>query len=313
VPAGALYDPGFVEFGATRDGLELRTFEMLLPGCGALTRRYFLYRPSAVPATSGAPLLVVLHDSGDSAEGVRALQAQQSFETLAEREGVLVIYANGGPGPSTGRFPNSGGWQTDPGANRALDDEAYLARILTDLRERRVIEGANEVYLVGYGGGGVMALEAAARHPERYSGVAALLPPRLSSLRPAPQQPGVRLSRVLFVTLASDRPDDDWPGKPLDFALLEDWALAVGLPLTDEGISERRDLRPSPRAIPLPGRKHDVQQFDFATPARRGAAVRILVVPRGDELSVGAGGSAAPLDAAVQAWEFLRDVGTRGP
>ena len=50
-----------------------------------------------------------------------------------------------------------------------------------------------------------------------------------------------------------------------------------------------------------------------AAPASRGAAVRILVVPRGDELSVGAGGSAAPLDAAVQAWEFLRDVGTPRP
>lgn len=313
VPPGALYDPGFVAFGAASQGLELRTFEMLVPGCRALTRRYFLYQPSAVPAASRAPLIIVLHDSGDSAEGLRALQSQQSFEALADRERLLVVYANAGPGPATGRFPNSGGWQTDPGANRALADEAYLARIWTDLRERQVIEGANDVYLVGYGGGGVMALEAAARHPELYDGVAALLPPRVSPLRPATHQPNARLSRVLFVTLKSERPDDDWPGKPLDVALLEDWALAVGLPLTDQGISERRGLRPPARAISLPGRTEEVQQFEFATPARRGAAVRILVVPRGDELGVGADGSAAPLDAAVQAWEFLHDIGAHSP
>jgi len=313
VPPGALHDPSFVEFNATGEGLDLATFEMQLPGCGALTRRYFLYRPRAVPTPSRAPVIVVLHDSGDSAEGVRALQSQRSFEELAERERLLVVYANAGPGPATSRFPNSGGWQTDPGANRALDDVAYLVRISTDLRERRVIEGGNDVYLVGYGGGGVMALEAAARNPELYSGVAALLPPRLSSLQPAPRQPASRLSRVLFVTLASHRPEYYWPGKPLDEALVEDWALAVGLPRSNQGVDGKLGVHPPTRSIRLPGRSTDVQQFDFVARTKDDAAVQVLVVPRGDELSVGSGGSAAPLDIATHVGDSLRVARKPGP
>ena len=122
VPTGALYDPQLLEtFGAPAGAskVELATFAMPVPGCGSLIRRYLTYLPRSATARPAAPVLVVLHDSGDSAEGVRALQAQGTFEALADREGAIVVYANAGPGARTGRFPNSGGGKPIPAPTRS--------------------------------------------------------------------------------------------------------------------------------------------------------------------------------------------------
>jgi pimeloyl-ACP methyl ester carboxylesterase len=105
-----------------------------------------------------------------------------------------VVYAKAmqEPRPST---PDIivGGWQTDAGAHPQVDDEAYLDRIVLDLARRGVIGGGNEVWLVGAGSGAVMALSAAAHHPERYAGVAALMAERLDAL-PAGGLSGSRLA-----------------------------------------------------------------------------------------------------------------------
>jgi pimeloyl-ACP methyl ester carboxylesterase len=315
VPPGALYDPQFLEaFGAPAGAstLELGTFAMLVPGCGPLTRRYLTYLPRSVAPPGGAPVLIVLHDSGDSAEGVRALQAQRSFEALADREGLIVVYANAGPGARTGRFPNSGGWQTDPGANPAVDDEAYLAGVIEQLQKRGKITGANPVFLIGYGGGGTLALETAAEHPDRYRGVAALLPSGVNRARPEEHLKGSKLSRVLFIVTAVERPSDYWPGKPADVAVLEEWAVAIGLPRFEVQRREQEQLvgrahdEPAlPEALALPsGSAH----YDFGSPENRSPRLRVLVVPPGKALDVGPGGSPPPIDASAQIWAFVRDT-----
>jgi pimeloyl-ACP methyl ester carboxylesterase len=313
VPPGALYDPQFIETFGLPSGastIELGTFAMPVPGCGSLIRRYLCYLPRVVPR--GAPVLIVLHDSGDSAEGVRTLQTQRTFEALADREGLIVVYANAGPGARTGRFPNSGGWQTDRGANPALDDEAYLAGVIEQLELRGAITRANPVFLIGYGGGGTLALETAAEHPDRYVGVAALLPSGVNRARPEEHLEGRRLSRVLFIVTATDRPSDYWPGKPADVAVLEEWAVAIGLPRFEvqkreqgQPLVRRLDERvvPEPPALPQ-GSAH----FDFGLPAIGSPRLRVLVVPPGNWLDVGPGGSPAPIDAAAQVWAFVRDA-----
>jgi pimeloyl-ACP methyl ester carboxylesterase len=243
---------------------------------------------------------------------VRALQAQDTFEALAEREGFVVVYANGAPG--SGRFPSSGVWQTDPGANRAIDDFAYLALLIERLQGHLQPPAGLDVYLVGYGSGARLALEAAAGHPERYAGVAAFLPNEINRSRPPPRRPDTRLSRLLFVTLENKRPWAYWPGEPLDIASLEEWVVAVGLPRFSaqrrlEGGDDAPDLADSMTKAQLAARQlvpPDMQLLDFGAPENTGPAVRVLVAQRKSDIAVMPGGRRAPVDAATLAWEFLR-------
>ena len=318
LPPGFAYEATRMDFPNTMaEGLQLDTFAVPIPGCPALVRRTLSYVPHALSVPSRAPVLIVLHEGGDSAEGVRALQAQGSFEALAERERFIVVYANAAP--ASGRFPSSGFWQTDPGANRAIDDFAYLARVVERLGERGLIEPGGsgpDVYLVGYGSGARLALEAAAQHPERYDGVAALLPDKINRTRPPPRRADTRLARLLFLTLENKRPWAYWPGEPLDIGALEEWVVAVGLPrfsaqhrLEKAGGDPASDLADAMTEAKLAARQlvpSSTQLFDFGEPETRAPAVRVLVVQSKAAINVGPGGGPAPVDGATLAWEFLR-------
>jgi pimeloyl-ACP methyl ester carboxylesterase len=331
LPPGFTYEPTRMGAEAIRAGLQLDTFAMRVPGCPPLVRRMLVYAPRRMALRGPLPVLIVLHDGGDSAEGVRALQAQGSFDAQAEVDGFLVVYANAAP--TGGRFPNSGFWQTDPGANRAIDDVAYLARVVERLGERwpapvrpeqvESREGpAKVVYLVGYGSGAQLALEAAAQHPDRYAGVAAILPDKVNHSRPPPHSADTRLSRLLFVTLQEEHPGGHWPGAPLDVGVLNDWKAAVGLPhLTiqpqtngDQLVKGERPLQAVavadtallPRRVVPTG----TRLFTASFPDHRGVAVCALVVQSKAAIDVGPGGSPAPMDAAkiVRAFFFEGDV-----
>jgi pimeloyl-ACP methyl ester carboxylesterase len=306
---GFAYEPTRMEPEAARAGLQLDTFTMPIPGCPPLVRRTLSYVPSWVV---GGPVVLVLHDGGDSAEGVRALQAQGSFEALAERAGVIVVYANAAP--RAGRFPNSGVWQTDPGANRAIDDFAYLARIVERLEARGLLHqplGAGpDVYLVGYGSGAHLALEAAAQYPERYVGVAALLPDRLNRSRPPPRRADTRLARVFFLTLEDESRGKYSPGAPLDWAVLNEWQVALGLPAQPPVTPVDQGQAPVPamdeaslvarRLVPA-----GTRVFDSWFPDKGVPGVRVMVVQSKAAIDVGPGGSPAPVDAAAVVWEFF--------
>jgi len=305
------------------DDLELDTFAMSIPGCPALVRSAVNYVPSTLSLPSRAPLMLFLHNGGDSAEsGAWPLRSQASLEALAEREGFIVVYAHAAPAAS--RSLNSGFWQTDPeGADRSIDDFAYLARVVERMEERGLVErsaGGPDVYLVGYGSGAGLALEAAARHPERYAGVAALLPDKINAFLAPPRRADTRLSRLLFVTLQDDRPWAYWPGVPLDTAVLDEWAVAVGLPR----LAFQQGLQPEPElgngdqstllAKAMSTASTALRQvvpagtrlLDVGEPEQGGPAVRVLIVPSKDVLNAGRDGSPAPLDAPTLAWEFLR-------
>ena len=257
--------------------------------------------------------------TGDSAEGVRALQAQGSFEALSEREGFVVVYANAAP--ASGRFPSSGVWQTDPGANPAIDDFAYLKLVIERLQRRLSADVVLDVYLVGYGSGARLALEEAAQRPERYAGVAAFLPDKINRSRPPPRGPDAHLNRLLFVTLENKRPWAYWPGEPLDIASLEEWVVAVGLPRFSaqqrlESGNQAAVLADAMTEAQLAARQlvpADMQLFDFGQPEDGAPAVRVLVGQRKEDIAVRAGGRRAPIDAATLAWEFLHGaVGKAG-
>jgi poly(3-hydroxybutyrate) depolymerase len=303
VPSGAMIAAGKTDIGGLASGLALRTFSMETPSCGPLERRYIELVPAGVAPSSRAPVLLVLHDTGRSAELMR-LDSRGHFDDLAKREGLILVYANAAPGPATVvERRNSGGWHTDEGTQREVDDEEYLERVLSDLVVRHVIDGNNDVYLVGYGGGAMLALHAAVRRPNAYAGVAAILPPKPEAIDLPTHDERTRLSRAFF--MMDERSTLDVANQ----ALIRRWGRAFGIARAMRQQHFQVGVRREARGA-------TVEQLDVAQPASGSAAVRMLVVAGGIDpfpagfawhgrRASGAKPSGRQLDAAWDAWAFL--------
>jgi poly(3-hydroxybutyrate) depolymerase len=228
-PSGAVFAPT-ESYLPLSERLTLHTFEQLTPRCGLLTRRYISYVPEALVTPSSAPVLIALHGSGATAEAFQELMAHGQLDTLAERDGVIVVYGNAAPGlhtdPST---PNSGAWRQDYFDDDQVDDVEYLAQLLGDLRERGVITGTNAVYLTGISNGAGMVLKAAKSTPARFAGIAPFMPFDGFRPEPVPDLQGTGLTKVVF----GYAPED--PGVPKDYGnvmskLPAEWGVAMGMP-----------------------------------------------------------------------------------
>jgi predicted esterase len=262
---GGRQRPEVPQIDLTVMGLALHTFETMSPSCGPLVRRYVELVPRAVQKRSRAPLMIVLHDSGQSAETLRVEQTRWYFDALAREHGFVLVYANATPSSESALgVQNSGDWQTDAAAPSEVDDDAYLRGIVADLSGRAVIEGGNEIWLVGFGSGATLALSAAGRHPDLYSGVAAFAPHDLSTVLPTDIAQR-RLGRVLFVVRG--KPVEIWGGTRLQ-GTAERWALALAWdgPLSQE----------TP-AVRFTG-KDPLGWFDLRTAPAEDPNVRVLVL-----------------------------------
>ena len=286
---------------ADRLGLSWRTVRLPTPSCGPLPRHFLQLVPPGTPPVYRGPVVILLPGMG-SPESL-AIETRWYFEGLAREKQAVTVYAKAlqEPRPST---PNVlvGGWQTDAGAHPQVDDEEYLDRIILDLSRRGIIGGGNDVWLVGKGSGAVMALAAAARHPERYTGVAALSPPRLD----APPREGLsgprmgrRLARALF--MIEGRPEQVFGGELETRA--KQWALALGVP------PSRARAVASPR---VPG----LRQIDIGTTDSGAPGVRILTLEPGhdpfpppgaaDTLSLAASRQRPhAINGAEEVWKYL--------
>jgi poly(3-hydroxybutyrate) depolymerase len=233
-PPEALYQPDRL-FGAAAPGLAVHTFEQQTASCGLVERRYVAYVPPALGARTTAPVVIVLHGQGGSAEVMMTFQTRDTFNALADAKRFVVAYGNGLPtSHNFAGLPNSGRWRseyTELGAT--VDELAYLQRIVDDLTARAVIAGGNDVYLVGQSNGGGMALSAARQRPDAYAGVAAFMPfVGFSPTAPA-SLVGSRLTRVMFAYSAAD------PALPPGYAdavlapLAQGWARALAISAGD--------------------------------------------------------------------------------
>ncbi|HTV18612.1 MAG TPA: hypothetical protein VMG12_08080 [Polyangiaceae bacterium] len=276
LPPGAVIMPQ--KLGAP--GLMVSTFEQQTLSCGPITRRYLQQRLPVLPKRTHAPVLILLHDAGESAELMFAREGFD-YERIARESGALLIYANAAPGAATNpSVANSGSWHTDPRTSLQVDDEDYLRGIIADLTVQHVIDGENDVYLIGYGEGGAMALQAAARRAG-YPGVAAFSPSNRASIEPSPERIGGRLTRVMLV-LDSSSP---WrTGMP---RVARRWASALGLQPKVVGRVRKFGDAEEPLGV--------LQQLDASLPATGSPGVRLYLV---------AGAVERPPTARL-AWEFL--------
>jgi poly(3-hydroxybutyrate) depolymerase len=243
VPRGSKIEPSFSTLTLTEE-LTVHTFQQPTKSCGALTRRYLSYVPKRLSPRASVPVLIVLHGTGANAESMQHDMTHGRFDELAARDGFIVVYGNAAPGAYTDPFrgfPNTGVWNLGLYTDGEVDDVAYLLAVLDDLAVRGVTSGSNPVYLTGLSNGGGMVLEAAKRAPERFRGIAALMPYDGAEPTPVPELQNKGLDRVLFMYSVND------PGLPIGHhevlkTLPPKWAAALGIPPTVVDNPKRTEL-----------------------------------------------------------------------
>ncbi|MEJ6000740.1 extracellular catalytic domain type 1 short-chain-length polyhydroxyalkanoate depolymerase [Paucibacter soli] len=139
-----------------------------------LTRQYRVYAPKDLP--KGAPLLLVLHGSGEGPQQIR-IGTGYGFERLADAHGFAVAY------PKSYAFD----WNdcsvigsTQLNGLRA-DDAGFLSALVDKLVAEHGLDPAR-VFAAGVSNGGSMAMRLALEQPGRYRAVAAV-----AANVPAPQ------------------------------------------------------------------------------------------------------------------------------
>lgn len=130
---------------------------------GGETRRYTQF----VPETHGAaplPLIVALHGRTGNGESMAELTG---FDTLAEREDVVMLYPDG----------LNGEWsyvRGIPGYPADLpDDVLFLERLIEKVSAETSID-STRIYVTGFSNGGFMAERLACDAPERYAAFASV-------------------------------------------------------------------------------------------------------------------------------------------
>jgi pimeloyl-ACP methyl ester carboxylesterase len=233
--------------------------------------------------------VILLHDAGEAAETLHAQKSRLDFEGIAQRNDIVLVYANAAPGLATSvDVADSGAWQTDRRTHGEVDDVDYLRRVVEELGTRDIIDGSNDVFLVGHGDGAAMALDAAVQSPGLYAGVAAFAPSNLAFIEPARARASARLSRVMIVVEVPSRGTaEGWRLSMPMFA--RRWAAALGL---EPRVSGRIWNFGNPRQP-----TGTLEQFDVSLPATGSYGVRIYVAE-----------GAVDAPDALHAWHYLTGV-----
>lgn len=131
-----------------------------------LKRRYSTYIPRGLP--TGAPLLLVMHGSGENGAQIR-IGTGYGFERLADERGFAVVYPDAASFDwndcsRVGDFSVKG---------REVDDVGFLGALVDRLANDIGVSRAR-VFATGVSAGGFMALRLALEAPARFRAVAAV-------------------------------------------------------------------------------------------------------------------------------------------
>ena len=133
---------------------------------GGLRRAYTSYVPKGLPGN--APLVVVMHGSGENAAQIRS-GTGYGFERLADRHGFAVVYPESftfdwNDCSTVGEFTAQG---------KPVDDLGFLAA-LTDRLAGELQLDRSRIFATGVSAGGSMAIRLALDAPARFRAVAAV-------------------------------------------------------------------------------------------------------------------------------------------
>jgi polyhydroxybutyrate depolymerase len=166
-------------------------------GADKVVRRFLVYVPTNLPSRP-VPVVLVFPGYGTGAEAVAFYATHTRFETLADRDGFIVVYGNGLPNPPNARehvaVPKGGFLQGCLAAHAGEGvDVQYVRQILAQLETELPIDRAR-VYATGLSAGGGMSFQLALEAPELVAAIAPVagLPfqPRGPWLHACHPQPG---------------------------------------------------------------------------------------------------------------------------
>jgi polyhydroxybutyrate depolymerase len=133
---------------------------------GGLKRTYLTYVPQGL--TKGAPLVVVMHGSGQNSAQMRRATGY-GFERAADEHGFAVVYPDGYEG-----YWNACNVVGDYSANKLnVDDVGFLTR-MADKLITEIGADRGRVFATGVSRGGHMAFRLALEAPSRFRAVAAV-------------------------------------------------------------------------------------------------------------------------------------------
>lgn len=127
-----------------------------------LARTWSTYIPHDIDDSS-APLLIVIHGTGDTGRGIRG-GVGPDFEELADEQGFTIAYVDGYEN-NWNECRREGDW---PAKDRDLDD----VELMRDVARSHGTGGP--VYAVGFSSGGHMAMRLAMEAPDLVDSVAAV-------------------------------------------------------------------------------------------------------------------------------------------
>lgn len=264
------------------------------------SRRYAWVAPAARP---GASILLVLHPSQGSGEGMRRIVGH-SLEALAARENVIVVYPDG----VEGHFNDCRRAASYSARQLGIDDVAFLRAVVEQLVTQQQAD-RHRVYAIGYSNGGHMAMRLALEAPgllHGFTAIAANFPTEdnLDCERRGPPPPAVQ-----FIA-GTDDPINPYAGGPVTLFGFGHRGDVVSAVASAEAFAQGRSLAPQP---PRPLQACDdlpLLQQDWLGVAGR---VRLLsieggghTVPQATYRYPRAFGATCRSDAVLQsAWAFM--------
>jgi polyhydroxybutyrate depolymerase len=149
-------------------------------GTDTVQRRYLVYAPKNLPQ-SPVPVVFMFPGKGTNAETAAFHMTQTRFETLADRDGFVVVYGNGLPFVTDGESDD--GWMESGGDFKACFlehsgegiDVQYAREILDQLETELSID-RTRVYAAGVSAGGGMSFQLALEAPDLVAAVAPVVP-----------------------------------------------------------------------------------------------------------------------------------------
>ncbi|MBS2031686.1 MAG: polyhydroxybutyrate depolymerase [Deltaproteobacteria bacterium] len=133
---------------------------------GGRTRSFLIYAPRMIGPS--APLIIVFHGSGQSADEVRRATGY-GFDRIADRSQLAVVYAEG----YQGNWNDCRKAASYAARKENIDDVGFALAIVEKMHARYQIEPAR-VFAVGYSSGAQMAIRLALEAPSRIAGIAAI-------------------------------------------------------------------------------------------------------------------------------------------
>jgi polyhydroxybutyrate depolymerase len=142
-------------------------------GADEAVRRYLVYAPANLPSKP-APVVLVFPGYTASAEAAASYYTHTRFESLADRDGFIVVYGNGLPNPPNEEKPSpNGGFLQGCLADHAGEgiDVQYVRQILAQLGTELAVDHTR-VYATGLSAGGGMSFELALEAPDLVAAIA---------------------------------------------------------------------------------------------------------------------------------------------